>query len=98
MVQGDRFVWATAILGDRQQDWATLVSREDEEKTREFLHMHRDTIRFDGTDETDAECQEVLLRVARYIEPVECVSRACIHVAHIIAMQQDAMDLKTQHF
>ena len=42
------------------------------------------------------EAQEVLRRVAQYIEPANLVLRVCDHPAQIIALQKQIMDLLGQ--
>jgi len=42
------------------------------------------------------EAQEVLRRVAQYIEPANLVQRVCDHPAQIIALQKQIMDLLGQ--
>ena len=44
------------------------------------------------------EAQEVLERKAEYTKPTDMVHRVCAHLAQIIALQKQIMDLHAQQF
>jgi len=64
----------------------------------EPLDIQRDGTGFEETEAKLVECEEVLMRVARYTEPAEMVQRVCDHPAQIIALQKEVTHLKAQHF
>lgn len=53
---------------------------------------------FNESQEKLPECEEELLKVAWYTEPMELIQRVCDHLAKIIDQQKEVMDLKAQHF
>jgi hypothetical protein len=77
---------------------AALASPEDQGTIMALMDIQRDAIRFDMRNEAFAQTQEVLMRVAKYSQPIREVQMECNHQQLIIDLQQQIRDLQTKQF
>jgi hypothetical protein len=61
-----------------------------------LMDIQRDAIRFDKRNEAFAQTQEVLMRVAKYLQPIRDVQMEGNHQQLIIELQQQIRDLQTK--
>jgi len=82
------------MSGSVQQDCVALVSSDNQALMRELLNATAEGLGFEEIQERRKPCQEWLLCVARYTDPVELVQMVCEILVQTITLAESVTDWK----
>jgi hypothetical protein len=86
------------MSGSNEHNRVALVSITNEAHIERIFNLNIVEIDFQERHRMLEEAQEVVRRVAQYMEPASTIQRVCAHLAQRILLMKEITDLKSRQF